>query len=81
MKKLAGDIPGSIFHPCNVSKDEEITEFFAQVKAAFGTIDFVIHSIAFAQREDLVGKFINTSRENFLLAIDVSAYSLVGGRP
>jgi len=77
VKKLAGEIPGSLTFPCNVTKDEEITEFFAQVKSAFGEIDFVIHSLAFAQREDLMGKFINTTRDNFLLAINISAYSLV----
>lgn len=77
VRKLAGDLPGVLIHPCNVTKDEEITDFFGQVRAQFGTIDFVIHSLAFAQREDLTGKFIETKRENFAMAIDISAYSLV----
>ncbi|MBI5095491.1 MAG: enoyl-ACP reductase [Candidatus Hydrogenedentes bacterium] len=77
VRKLAADIPGSVCFPCDVTKDSEITEFFEHIKSEFGTVDFVIHSLAFAQREDLTGKFIDTKRENFLLAINISAYSLV----
>ncbi|XHR27893.1 MAG: enoyl-ACP reductase [Chthoniobacteraceae bacterium] len=65
-------------YPCDVTKDEEITEFFQKTKEHFGTIDLMLHSVAFAPREALEGRFINTSREAYLLAHDISAYSLLG---
>jgi enoyl-[acyl-carrier protein] reductase I len=77
VRKLLETMPGTPMYPCDVTKDEEIASFFEQVKSQWGTVDFVIHSLAFAQREDLMGKFIDTKRANFALAIDISAYSLV----
>lgn len=64
-------------YPCNVSSDEEIAAFFAKVKEQWGSIDFLIHSLAYAEREDLKAPFVQTPRANFHLAIDISAYSLV----
>lgn len=59
------------------SDDQQLEALAEQVKATYGTIDFVVHSAAFAQREDLQGRFIDTSRDGFKLALDISAYSLV----
>ncbi len=64
--------------PCDATKDEDIEAVFAKLKEDFGTIDFVVHSIAFADREFLkVGNFHETSREAWSLALDISAYTLV----
>lgn len=77
LKELLTGIPNSLAFPCDVARDEEIESFFAEVSKKFDSIDFVIHSIGYADKEDLKGKFLNTSRSNFALALDISAYSLV----
>jgi enoyl-[acyl-carrier protein] reductase I len=63
--------------PCDVTSDSDIEATFAKVDEAFGGLDFVVHGAAFASRDDLVGPFVNTSRDGFRLALDVSAYSLI----
>jgi enoyl-[acyl-carrier protein] reductase I len=63
--------------PCDVTKDEEIKSAFGQLEQKFGRLDLLLHSVAFAPREALDGEFVNTSREAFRVAHDVSAYSLV----
>lgn len=63
--------------PCDVTKDEEIQATFDALKERFGVLDLMLHSVAFAPRDALEGRFLNTSREAFRIAHDVSAYSLV----
>ena len=64
--------------PCDASSDEDLDKVFAKVREDFDTIDFVIHSIAFADREYLqIGNFAETTREAFCKALDISAYTLV----
>jgi enoyl-[acyl-carrier protein] reductase I len=63
--------------PCDVTNDAEIDRFFAEVRARTPKIDMLLHSIAFAPREALEGRFVETSREAFRIAHDVSAYSLI----
>jgi len=63
--------------PCDVTKDDEITEVFRTVGAKFGRLDLLLHSVAFAPKDALEGRFVNTSREAYRIAHDVSAYSLV----
>jgi enoyl-[acyl-carrier protein] reductase I len=63
--------------PCDVSSDEQISTFFTQVKAAHPKADLLLHSLAFAPKEALDGAFIETSREAFSQAHDISAYSLI----
>lgn len=70
-------LPGSRTAECDVSKDESIASFFDAVRAEWDQIDFLVHSVAFARREDLGKPFIETPRGNFALALDISAYSLV----
>jgi enoyl-[acyl-carrier protein] reductase I len=66
-------------YPCDVSRDEDIEKFFAAAREQFGTIDFLVHSLAFADRSYLqIGKFLSTPREVFKQAVDISAYSLLG---
>jgi enoyl-[acyl-carrier protein] reductase I len=70
--------PGSFLHPCDVSSDESIERFFAAAREKLGTIDFLVHSLAFADRTYLAkGKFHTTPRDVFKQALDVSAYSLI----
>lgn len=63
--------------PCDVTKDEQITAVFEAVRAKYGKLHLLLHSVAFAPKDALEGKFLNTSREAFRIAHDVSAYSLV----
>ncbi|GGG24047.1 enoyl-ACP reductase FabI [Paenibacillus abyssi] len=76
VRKLADTIPGAITLPCNVTVDEEIDSLADQVKEQFGVLHGLVHSIAFAKTEELEGMFVDTSREGFALAHDISAYSL-----
>lgn len=69
-------IPDSLLLPCDVTKQEEVDETFKRVGEQFGRLDFLIHSIAFAPREALGGEYLNTTREAFLTALEISAYSL-----
>ena len=62
---------------CDVSSDENVAVAFEKIGEAFGNIDIIVHSIAFANRDDLGGKFMMTEREGFRVALDISAYSLV----
>jgi enoyl-[acyl-carrier protein] reductase I len=76
VRSLAATIPGSLVLPCDVTRDEEIDALFSAVGSEWGALDFVVHSVAFAPRQDLEGAFAETSREGFRIALDVSAYSL-----
>ena len=64
-------------YPCDVTRDEDIERVFAQVGKDFGKLHVLLHSVAYAPKEALEGEFINTTREAFRVAQDVSAYSLV----
>jgi enoyl-[acyl-carrier protein] reductase I len=74
---LIGDLPGSTGFMCDVSSDEQIARTFEELRAKYGVLHGVVHSVAFANAEDLKNPFVNTSREGFRLALDISAYSLV----
>ncbi len=74
---LAARMPDSLIMACDVMSDEQLDGVFAQIKSTFGRLDVLVHSIAFARREDLDGEFRRTSREGWRIALDVSAYSLV----
>ncbi|MDP4171478.1 MAG: enoyl-ACP reductase FabI [Bacillota bacterium] len=78
VRELAGSLEaeGTLVLPCDVTKDEDIAKCFAEIKAAVGTIHGVAHCIAFANKEELSGDYMNTTREGFLLAHNISAYSL-----
>jgi enoyl-[acyl-carrier protein] reductase I len=77
VRPLAESLGAKLIVPCDVTRDEEITRAFEEAGAVFGGLDFVIHSLAFANRDDLKGRYLDTSREGFRVALDVSAYSLV----
>src|SRR5260221_2096082 len=79
VEELAGSLENtSLILPCDVTNDAEIASVFKAIDEQFGRLDCLVHSVAFAQREDMENEFINTSREGFKLAHDISAYSLVG---
>jgi enoyl-[acyl-carrier protein] reductase I len=78
VEELVATLPlKSPLYPCDVSKDEEIRSIFSRLTEEFGALHFLIHCIAFAKKEDLEGRTIDTSRDGFHLAQDVSAYSLM----
>ena len=70
-------MPGSLLLPCDVTNDAEIAAVFQRVDEEFGRLDAMLHSVAYAPKEDLENDFVNTSRDGFKLAHDISAYSLV----
>jgi enoyl-[acyl-carrier protein] reductase I len=74
---LAGFGADTLMLPCDVTKDEEIAGVFDEVGRRFGRLHLLLHSVAFAPKDALEGEFVNTSREAFRIAHDVSAYSLV----
>lgn len=74
---LSEHLPEAPAYPCDVSSDADIADFFGKVRNHTDRLDFVIHSVAYADREDLQRDFIGTSRANFAMAMDISAYSLV----
>jgi enoyl-[acyl-carrier protein] reductase I len=74
---LIEELPGAVGLQCDVSSDAEIDALFATLKEKFGKLDVLVHAVAYAPAEDLKGEFINTSREGFRVAHDVSVYSLI----
>jgi enoyl-[acyl-carrier protein] reductase I len=77
VEELAATLPGSPLYPCDVGADADVHALFAGVERDFGRLDTVVHSVAYARKEDLEGDFVSTEREGFRIAHDVSAYSLV----
>ena len=76
VRPLAESLNAPLIAPCDVQSDAEITGLMDQVRAVFGSLDILVHAVAFAKREELSGPYLNTSREGFRQAMDVSVYSL-----
>ena len=76
VEELAAGLDRPVLLPCDVSRDEDIDALAESVKKEMGALDFVVHGVAFAQREELDGEFLNTSREGYRIAQDISSYSL-----
>ncbi len=76
-QSLIDELPGAQGFQCDVSSDAEIEALFAAFKAKFGKIEILVHAIAYAPADELRGEFINTSRDGFRVALDVSVYSLI----
>jgi enoyl-[acyl-carrier protein] reductase I len=74
---LIDELSGASGFQCDVSNDAEIESLFAALKEKYTKLDILVHAVAFAPAEDLKGEFINTSREGFRIAHDVSVYSLI----
>ncbi|MEM7648669.1 MAG: SDR family oxidoreductase, partial [Cyanobacteria bacterium P01_A01_bin.70] len=77
VKDLVEPLNPSLFLPCNVQDEAQVTETFDAVKEQWGQLDILVHCLAFANRDDLMGDFSETSKAGFQLALDISAYSLV----
>jgi len=77
VRPLAESLEAEIIAPMNVSEEASIDAFFAQVKEQWGELDFIVHSIAYANKDALQNRFCTTTREDFHLALDTSAYSFI----
>ena len=75
VKPLAEQVECTFVEPCDVTSDEQIQQVADKAAATFGQIDILVHSIGFANRDDLTGPYYSTSREGFHLAMDISAFS------
>jgi enoyl-[acyl-carrier protein] reductase I len=85
VRPLATSIGSTFVEAADVQKDEDIARVFSRWESEYGELDILVHALAFARREDLDGRFVDTSRDGFALALDISAFSLValarGGAP
>jgi enoyl-[acyl-carrier protein] reductase I len=78
VRELAATVDATLVTECDVRSDDDVARVFAEVGAAFGGgLDLLVHSVAFAAAEDLEGRFTDTPRDRFWMAVDISAYSLV----
>jgi enoyl-[acyl-carrier protein] reductase I len=77
VRPLAESIGSKFIEPCDVQNDEQIDAVFKKWNDQVGGLDILVHALAFAKKEDLEGQFVDTSRDGFALALDISAYSLV----
>jgi enoyl-[acyl-carrier protein] reductase I len=75
--ELAATLPHAFTTECDVTKDYEIDEVRKKIEGRWGSLEILVHGIAFARKEDLEGSFVATPREGFQLALDVSAYSFI----
>ena len=78
VRPLADSIGSTFVEPCDVSSDEQIARVFERWGETHDSLDILVHALAFAKRDELDGRFVDTSRDGFALALDISAYSLVG---
>lgn len=77
VRPLAESLPGTWLLSCDVSDDEQISRLVQELQSRWGRLDILVHSVAFAKKEELSGRYVDTSREGFRLAMDVSVFSLV----
>ena len=77
VEPLAVELGAALTMPCDVTSDAEIEAAVSRVRETWGGLDILVHAVAFANREDLQGKYMDTSRAGFAVALDISAYSLV----
>ena len=76
VRPLAESIGSDMLIKCDASDDDALDSLFAVIEKKWGRLDFIVHAIAFSDRNELTGKYVNTSRDNFQLTMDVSCYSL-----
>jgi enoyl-[acyl-carrier protein] reductase I len=76
VRKLAATVDSDVVVPCDVRDDADLDRAFGEIASRLGGLDLMVHSIAFAQAHDLQGRYVDTARDDFLLALDVSCYSL-----
>jgi enoyl-[acyl-carrier protein] reductase I len=76
VRELSENLKDPLILPCDVAKDADLAALAEGVKKEFGSLDFVVHAVAYALREELDGEFLNTSREGYRVAQDISSFSL-----
>jgi enoyl-[acyl-carrier protein] reductase I len=76
-KDLIAELAGAAGYMCDVTQDEQIARLFEELKSRYGVLHGLVHSIGFAPESDLKGEFVNTTREGFRIAHDISVYSLI----
>lgn len=76
-KDLIAELPGATGFMCDVTQDDQVAKLFDQLKEKYGALHGLVHSIGFAPESDLKGEFVNTTREGFRIANDISVYSLI----
>ena len=77
VRELAATVDDPLVLPCDVTSDDQIADLYAAVDREFGGLDFLVHGAAFAPRSELACRFVDTSRDGFRVALDVSVYSLI----
>ncbi|TQF82502.1 enoyl-ACP reductase FabI [Elioraea sp. Yellowstone] len=75
VEPLAASVGSSIVLPCDVTEEGSIDAVFAELETQWGSLDFVVHAIAWSDKEQLKGRYLDTTRENFLRSLDISCYS------
>ncbi len=75
VRPLAESVGSDIVLPCDVTDDASIDAVFAEIEARWGRLDFLVHAIAYSDKEELKGKYVDTSRDNFVKSLDISCYS------
>jgi enoyl-[acyl-carrier protein] reductase I len=75
VRDLAANLKDPVILPCDVSRDEDLDTLASSVKSELGGLDFVVHAVAYALREELDGEFVNTSRDGYRIAQEISSYS------
>jgi len=78
VRPLAAQLSADAVLSCDVTHDDDLHSLAAHLRETWGRVDVVVHAIAFARREELKGRFVDTTREGFRIALDVSVYSLIG---
>ena len=78
VRPIAAELGNALVFPCDVQSDESMDRLFGELESEWGKIDGIVHSIAYAEREDLENRFISTSRTGWRTALEVSAFSLIG---
>src|SRR5262245_54430106 len=78
VRELAQGLTAPLILPCDVTRDEDLDNLALRVREGLGGLDFVVHAVAFALRGELDGEFLNTSRDGYRIAQEISAYSLTG---
>src|SRR5690606_13491286 len=75
VEPLAAQLGSDIVLPCDVADMESVDALFAALKDRWGTLDFVVHAIGFSDKDELRGRYVDTTRDNFLMTMDISVYS------
>ena len=75
VKPLAESVGSKLVLPCDVENDAELDAVFATLAEEWGTLDFLVHSLAYSDKNELKGRYVDTSRQNFLSTLDISCYS------